>query len=85
MARIYEYLDANNDKRNILSLHGISLKLKVFLLISSNVLKAICGDMWISDHYKQGGQGFSLGISKCPHRLKKYNLAFNILASLRRS
>ena len=63
MARIYEYLDANNDKRNILSLHGISLKLKVFLLISSNVLKAICGDMWISDHYKQGGQGFSLGIS----------------------
>ena len=27
------------------------------------MLKAICGDMWISDHYKQGGQGFSLGIS----------------------
>ena len=27
------------------------------------MLKAICDDMWISDHYKQGGQGFSLGIS----------------------
>lgn len=26
------------------------------------MLKAICGDMWISDHYKQGGQGFSLDI-----------------------
>lgn len=26
------------------------------------MLKAICGDMWISDHCKQGGQGFSLDI-----------------------